>query len=443
MSYTLPNSQLLAPLFSDATISRIFSDEQFVQNMLTVEGVLAEVQGTLGIIPATAVTPIQQGITTFQPDLAQLQKGIEKAGVPVAELVQQLRHHVGQPAADYIHWGATTQDIMDTAVILQIREACTYLETILRQTIQQLGQLADQHRHTLMAGRTHSQQALPITFGLKAAGWATPLLRHQQRLQILKPHLLSLQFGGAAGTLAAFGDEGLTVQTALADALSLSQLATPWHTQRDNLAELGNWLSLVTGSLAKMGQDIILLAQTEVGELRESSDTRRGGSSTMPQKSNPVISEGIIALARMNANHLAVLHQALIQENERGTHGWQLEWLTLPHMFMATAVSLNKALYLSQHLDIDTKKMRQNITTSQGLLLAEAVSLALTPTLGRAQAKQLVAQACQQALAEDRHLVDVLKTQTAVALNWDFLREESNYLGITNQLIDQVLEEIK
>jgi 3-carboxy-cis,cis-muconate cycloisomerase len=435
-----PNSQLLNPLFGNETMPRIFSDAYFINQIVRFESALAEAQGSLGVIPAKAASAIDTALGSFTPDISQLQVGMDRAGVPVPELVRQLRQHVGGEAATYVHWGATTQDVMDTAVILQIRQGITELESVLRKTITQLATLADQHRHTLMVGRTHSQQALPITFGYKVAGWLAPLLRHQQRVQELKPRLFVLQFGGAVGTLAALGERGTAVQEALASSLDLHTPPISWHTQRDNLAECAGWLSLLSASLGKMAQDIILLAQSEVGELRETADPQRGGSSTMPQKSNPIISEGVIALARANANLLATLHQAQIQEHERGTHGWQMEWLTLPTMFVYTAAALQKIHFLSQNLVVNKDRMQQNVAASNGLLLAEPISLALSPQLGREAAKTVVAEACQTAFAQNRHLVEVVREKISVSLDWVEIGNEANYLGAAQAFIDRILE---
>ena len=441
-------SHIFAPLFREEDVAAIFSDDAFLQNMVAFESALAQAQGKLGVIPETAAAAITHALHTFQPDLAQMQKGVEQAGVPVAELVRQLRHHVGGEAATYIHWGATTQDVMDTAVILQMRAALVEIESLLMKTITQLAQLADLHRQTLMVGRTHSQHALPITFGYKVAGWTAPLLRHQQRLQELKPRLFRLQFGGAVGTLAALGQSGTAVQQDLANKLNLSIPSTSWHTQRDTFAECAGWLSMVCGSLAKLAQDIILLAQSDVGELRETADVKRGGSSTMPQKSNPVISEGIIAIARSNANLVATIHQAQIQEHERGTHGWQMEWLTLPQMFVSTAASLRKAHFLSQNLVVNEEKMRQNVAATNGLMLAEPISLALSQYFDRETAKNLVKQACQLAQQKKRHLVDVVRDELAalgkvdVSIDWETLSKEANYLGASEALIDQFLDKV-
>jgi 3-carboxy-cis,cis-muconate cycloisomerase len=357
----------------------------------------------------------------------------------MVELVRQLRAYVGNDTADYVHWGGTTQDVMDTALILQIRAALAILEPGLKTLIQSLARLADQHRHTLMAGRTHSQQALPIPFGLKVAGWLAPLIRHCERLSQLKPRLLVLQFGGAAGTLAALGKEGIPVRNALAAELELGVPPMPWHTQRDALAELASWLCLLTGSLGKMAQDVILLAQSEIAEARESSDLRRGGSSAMPQKNNPVVSEFILVAHRTNASLLSAMHQALVQEHERGTYG-QMEWLALPQMFALTGSALEKAAGLGENLVVDTARMRANVAASQGVMLAEAVSYALAPYIGFTAAKKAVSEAARQAAADGRHLLDIIREQSQAPLDWQSLREEANYLGASETFIDEVIQ---
>lgn len=369
---------------------------------------------------------------------ASLQSSVEKAGVPVIALVNQLRQAAGE-AGPYVHRGATTQDIMDTARVLQLRSGLDILETRLRAVVSSLATLTRQHRHTLMAGRTHSQQALPITFGLKTAGWLAPLLRHRDRLKELRPRVLVLQLGGGSGTLSAWGDAGPSVQKKLADMLELNTPPLPWHTQRDGFAEVAGWFSLVTGSLAKMAQDIILMAQTEVGELRESADPSRGGSSTMPQKNNPVASEVIIACARANAALLPAMHQALIQEHERATHGWQLEWLTLPQMIVHTGAALNKAMFITQNLEVDTAQMYANVAASNGRLLAEAATFALAEHMDLAAAKLLVTAAVQTSLKDNLHLCDVLAAASPAPVDWQALKDEQHYLGATQAFIDNIL----
>lgn len=441
MAGTALDSFLFSPLFSDAEVAEQFSDTQLVRAMLEVEAALAIVEGRLGVIPAEAADQIVDVAARMEVDFDRLRSGVEKSGVPVIDLVRQLRAQIGGDAEDYVHWGATSQDILDTAKVLRIRTALEVLESRLESVIRNLAQLADKHRYTLMAGRTHSQQALPVTFGFKAAGWLAPLIRHRERLAEMRPRILVLQFGGAVGTLAALGTSGIQVQEDLAEELKLNLSHIPWHTQRDNMAELASWLSMLTGSLAKMAQDIILLAQSEVGELSESDDASRGGSSTMPQKNNPIDSELIITAARTNASLLASMHQAQIQEHERGTHGWQMEWLVLPQMFTLTAAALNKALFLSQNLVVDEARMRENIAASYGLMLAEAVSYALAgASMSKASANQLVKEACQVAVQEGRHLIDVLKEKADAPVDWDAIREESAYLGSTDPFINRVLQ---
>jgi 3-carboxy-cis,cis-muconate cycloisomerase len=441
MAAAAMNSSLFAPLFGDDEVAEQFSDVRFVRAMLEVESALATVEGRLGVIPTKAATRIVDVAGRLEVDFEGLRKGVEKSGVPVIELVHQLREQVGGEDANYVHWGATSQDIFDSARVLQIRAALTIFESRLGSLIQNLARIADQHRHTLMAGRTHSQQALPITFGFKVAGWLAPLLRHRERLDELRPRVLVAQFGGAVGTLAALGASGPQVQEALAAELKLNLPRTPWHTQRDSQVELASWLSMVSGSLAKMAQDVILLAQSEVSELGESGNSTRGGSSTMPQKNNPITSELIITAARVNASLLSSMHQAQVQEHERGTHGWQMEWLVLPQMFTLTAVALNKALFLSQNLAVDEVRMAENVAASNGLMLAEAVSYALVrASMSRDRANQLVKEACQVVVQEGRHLIDVIKEKTDAPVDWDALREESAYLGSADTFIDRVLQ---
>jgi 3-carboxy-cis,cis-muconate cycloisomerase len=441
MSVSRIDSALFAPHFNDLDIAEAFSDEQFIRRLLEVEAALAKVQAGLGVIPVEAGEQIAAVAAALEVDRERLRAGTERDGFPIIELVRQLREQVGGEAATYVHWGATTQDIMDTALVLQMRAALGKIEGTLQRLIERLARLADQYRDCLMAGRTHSQHALPLPFGLKVAGWLAPLLRHRRRLAEMKPRLLVVQFGGAVGTLAALGSRGIEVQEALAAELKLGVPLMTWHTQRDSLAEVASWLSLVSGSLAKMAQDIILLAQTEVGEVREAEDRSRGGSSTMPQKSNPIASEMVIAAARTNAALLAGMHQALVQEHERATHGWQVEWLTLPPMFALTAAALNKALFLSEHLVVNRTRMRENVAADNGLMLAEALNLALAPALGHAEAKRLIQEACLVTQDAGRHWVDVVRERTDVALDWEALKDESAYFGAAEAFIDRVVHE--
>jgi len=333
---------------------------------------------------------------------------------------------------------------MDTACVLQLHAATSILDERLAELTRDMSDLTERHRTTVLAARTHGQQALPTTFGLKVATWLAPVIRHRQRLDEIMPRLLVVQFGGAAGTLAALGDRGLAVMELLAKELHLSAPVAPWHSQRDNLVEFGGWLSLLTGSLGKMAQDILLLAQTEVGEVSESSEEDRGGSSTMPQKSNPITSELIVAAARMNASLLSALHQAQIQEQERATHGWQVEWLTLPQMVLLTGGALKHAIELARNMRVDESAMRANIARGRDLILAEAAVFVLAQSMSRPEAEELVKNATRLAVSEGKPLIDVVRNLASGkipegAVDWQALAAPENYLGETQTIIDRVL----
>jgi 3-carboxy-cis,cis-muconate cycloisomerase len=441
------DSAILGPLFTDEEISRLFYDDTFVRALVEVEIALARAESRVGVIPAKAAEQIAKA-TADKVDAAALSKGAVRSGFPIMALVRELRQQVGADAAPFVHWGATTQDIMDTACVLQLRAVIKVLRARLGEIARHLSRLADTHRDTVLAGRTHGQQALPITFGLKVASWIAPLARHVERLVEILPRLLVVQFGGAAGTLAALGEKGLRVTKELAKDLKLGVPAMPWHAQRDSFVEFAGWLSLVTGSLGKMAEDIILMAQTEVGEAGESAEEGRGGSSTMPQKSNPITSELIIAAARTNASLLSNMHHAQIQEHERATHGWQVEWLTLPQMILLTGGALKHALYLAKNLQVDPAAMRVNIARANDVILAEAAVFALADAMPRPKAEQLVKTACAVAAAENKPLIEVVKKLADDSVkkgevDWKALAEPRNYLGDAKKLINRVLTRAK
>ena len=441
------DSAIFKPLFTDDEISTLLSDGAFVRALVEVEVALARAEARAGVIPAKAAEQIAQA-NADKVDVAALTRGTVRSGFPIIALVQELRRQVRPEAAPFIHWGATTQDIMDTACVLQLPAVIKVLRARLGEIARHLSALAGDHRDTVLAGRTHGQQALPITFGLKVASWIAPLVRHVERLVEISPRLLVVQFGGAAGTLAALGDKGLQVTNEFAKELKLGEPIMPWHTQRDGFVEFAGWLSLVTGSLGKIAQDVILLAQTEVGEAGESAEAERGGSSTMPQKSNPITSELIVAAARTNASLLSAMHQAQIQEHERATNGWQVEWLTLPQMILLTGGALKHAHYLAQNLQVDAAAMGDNIARAQDVILAESAVFALSRLMPRLKAEELVKKACAVAVAKDKPLIGVIRnlTKDSVkrdAIDWQSLAEPSNYLGETKTIIDEVLQKAK
>jgi 3-carboxy-cis,cis-muconate cycloisomerase len=441
------DSAIFGPLFTDDEVSALLTDHAFVGALVEVEIALVRAEARAGVIPESAAKQISR-VGADKVDISALSLGTVRSGFPIIALVQELRKQVGADAAPFIHWGATTQDIMDTACVLQLRAVSEVLKSRLVQIARRLSALAARHRDTVLAGRTHGQQALPVTFGLKVANWIAPLVRHVERLVEISPRLLIVQFGGAAGTLAALGDKGFRVTKELATELKLGVPAMPWHAQRDSFVEFAGWLSLVTGSLGKVAQDIILLAQTEVGEAGESAEKGRGGSSTMPQKANPIASELIIAAARTNASLLSAVHQAQIQEHERGTHGWQLEWLSLPQMILLTGGALKHALYLAQNLQVDEAAMRANIARANDVVLAESAVFALANFMPRPQAEELVKKACADARAENKPLIEVIKKLAGGSvknggIDWKALADPKKYLGETMKFISQVLDQVK
>lgn len=439
MSYFPGDSEIFGRLFNDERITELFSDTRYISTLVEVEIALAKVQGELGVIPGDAAERIEAQTASFQPDLIRLGEVTAQQGFPVVGLIQQLREHIGEEAASFVHWGATTQDIIDTALILRIKHALTVIEEGLSSIINQLSELADVHRDTLMVARTHLQHALPTTFGYKVATWLTPLLRHRDRLVELRPRVLVVQLGGGAGTLASLGDQGTTVQKALAAELDLGIPLLPWHTQRDSLAEFAGWLSLVTGSLGKLALDVILLSQTEIGEVAESGNPDYGSSSTMPQKKNPIRSEAILMSAQQNATLLGGLHQSLQQEHERGTHGWQLEWMTLPQMVGLTSGALRNATTVIGEIQVNVERMRQNVEKSNGVLLAEPACLLLSQVIPRKEATAVVKKAIKIARVEEKHLIDVLREIVDLDCDWSKLPAESNYLGAVKTFTERII----
>jgi 3-carboxy-cis,cis-muconate cycloisomerase len=445
---SLLDSEVFGDLFGvDERIATAFVDDRRVRDLIDVEVALARAEASVGVIPASAAEAIAAAAATLHIDVAALRQSVASSAVPTIDLVRQLRLAVGPEMAGFVHRGATSQDIVDTAAVLGLRRATTLIEERLREVVAELIGLADRHRSTIMAGRTHGQQASPITFGLKAANWLAPLTRHWQRLSELKPRLFVVQFGGAAGTLAALGSRGPAVLSALARELDLGP-AVPWHTQRDAIVEYGNWLALVAGSFGKIGQDVILLAQTEVAEVLESSDGSRGGSSTMPHKANPIGSEMMVVAARATGALLSALHASAIQEHERSSHGWPLEWLVLPQMVALTYGSARRAALVARDLQVDAPRMRENIHQAGDVALAESLSLALAEKIALEEAQALVKRAAIEARASRESLVVAVRRAAdarglAAGIDWDRLSDPSAYLGATHELVDRILDEAR
>lgn len=430
------DSALFGPMFAEPEVAALYSDAAYLRRLMQVEAALATAQARLGLIPPASADAVRAVCATFEPDLSGLSVGMLQDGVPVPALLAQLRPALPPEAREHLHFGATTQDIVDTAFVLGAREALAVLRRLLLGAGDRLAALAWDHRNTLMAGRTHAQQALPVPFGLKAAGWLAPLTRHLERLEDLERRLYVVSFGGAAGTLAALGERGLEVGEALARDLRLTLPPTPWHTQRDTVLELAAWLTGVCVSLGKLAQDVILMSQSEVAELSEAGGG--GGSSTMPQKQNPITAELILAAAGTASGLLAAVARSGVQEHERGTHGWQVEWLTVPQLLGLTGAALSHTVRLLGGLEVQADRMAQNVAASNGLMLAEALSFALARTMPREAAKQLVRAASLRAAAGEGHLVTLVRAAldpgTEALVNWATLTEAGT-LGVSEDLI--------
>jgi 3-carboxy-cis,cis-muconate cycloisomerase len=443
MPSTVLDSDIFKDMFGTAEMRAVFSDENLLKCYVEAEVALALAQGRLGVIPREAADAIATFAPTVTFDREALKHEAENVGYPILGLVRQLSQKLGE-AGRYVHWGATTQDIMDTGTVLQIRAALAIVECDLAAVAAALVNLASKYRDTAMPGRTHLQQALPITFGYKCAIWLSMMDRHAARLRELKPRVLVAQFGGAAGTLASVGNKGIEVRREYARELNLGDPPITWHVARDAVAETINFLGLVTGSLGKIGFDIMLMMMTELGEAFEPFASHRGASSTMPQKRNPISSEILVANAKAVRQQAGLMLDAMVQDFERATGPWHVEWMAVPESFILTAGSVAQARFMLEGLVVDESRMRSNLELSQGLIVAEAVMMGLAPYLGRQQAHDVVYEACRDALAQRRSLFEVLKANPTIAsaLPEDRLRalcDPGNYLGSAPRMVDAIV----
>jgi 3-carboxy-cis,cis-muconate cycloisomerase len=437
MSLTPFDSALFGPLLGDAEVAAWLDDRAQLRAMLDFEAALARAEAKVGVIPNDAASEIAAVAVKLDLDPKELAAGTAQDGIPVPALVAKLREAVGGEAANFVHWGSTTQDVMDTGLVLRLRKILDILDGRLAALGARLAKLAEAERATVMIARTRGQQATPTSFGLKVAGWLAPLIRHRVRLAELRPRVEVLSCGGAAGNLSALGDKGLAVEAALAEELGLPAPALPWHSQRDGLVELGNWLGLVAGSLGKLAGDVLLLCQNEVGELREGGGG--GGSSTLPQKANPVRAEAVASLTRHACALAGQLQAAAFHDHERDGVAWQLEWIVLPQLLVATGAALRQTVALMDVLEMDRERMRANIAATNGLALAEAASFALSEHLARPEAQKLVKAACKEVLASGRPLIEVLKEKTDAAVDWAALADPAQQMGAAEAFIDRVL----
>lgn len=444
MAASIIDSSIFQGIFSSDAMREVWSDENRTRKYLEVEAALARVQGRLGLIPAEAADEIVSHCRLDQIDLAKLRAQTERIGYPILGVVSQLNALCRDKLGEYCHWGATTQDITDTATVLQIREALELVDADLAAIGAALAKLAKEHRLTPMIGRSNLQQAIPVTFGYKMAGLLSAIQRHRERLVQLRERVLVGEFAGAAGTLASLERGAMETQAGLCAELGLAQPVIAWHTIRDNIAEVGAFLGIVGGTLGKLSMDVKLMMQTEVGEVYEPYHHGRGSSSTMPQKRNPIASCYIHAAISVVRQHAAALMDAMVADHERSTGPWEIEWIVLPEAFCLMAGALKQARAVVEGLEVDAAAMRRNLDMTHGLVMSEAVMMGLGPYIGREFAHDLVYDICREALKQQRPLLDLLAEHPQINRHLDRaalarLCDPANYLGQSGTMVDRVL----
>jgi 3-carboxy-cis,cis-muconate cycloisomerase len=431
-------------LYSTTRMSSVFSYEAHVQAMLSFEAALARSEARVGILSREAATHIEAACKVEHFDVAALYREALVAGTPAIPLVRMVTAQVEGDAKKFVHWGATSQDAIDTAMMLQMRQGLDLLIDDLYSVCTACARLAEEHRHTLMVGRTLLQQAVPITFGRKAARWLALALRQMRVLRTHRERTLAVQFGGAAGTLASLDQDGLHIAELLAEDLGLPLPDIPWHTERDRVAEIATSLGIVAGAMAKVAGDIVLLAQTEIGEVTEGEAHGKGGSSAMPQKHNPVDATNALASARLAIGEVPVMLSAMVQEHERAVGGWQAEWVALPTLFRATASAVEHVRLAVSGLAVNTQRMSMNLDMTHGLVMAESLTMALAQHMGKAEAQSLVQTVCAQAVKSGTPLREVAEAEMRIRTllspeEIDRALDPAAYLGSAPLFIDGIL----
>ena len=448
MASTIIDSTIFQGIFSSDAMRDVWSDENRTRKYIDIERALAKVQGRLGLIPQEAADEIISHCHLEQIDMVKLRAQTERIGYPILGVVSQLNALCRDKLGEYVHWGATTQDITDTATVLQVREALALVDADLAAISKTMADLARKHRLTPMIGRSNLQQAIPVTFGYKIAGLLSAIERHRTRLAQLRPRVLVGEFAGAAGTLASLASGAMETQAGLMEELGLGQPDIAWHTIRDNIAEVGCFLGLVGGTLGKFSMDVKLMMQTEVGEVYEPFAHGRGSSSTMPQKRNPISSCYIHAQVSVVRQHAAALMDAMIADHERSTGPWEIEWIVLPEAFCLMAGALKQTRFVLDGLEVDEAQMRANIDMTGGLVMSEAVMMGLGNYIGREYAHDLVYDICRTSLKEKRPLLDLLCEHPEVNKHLDRaaltkLCDPANYLGQSGVMVDRVLSKLR
>jgi len=443
------NSEYFANIFSSSAIRIIFSDISRFEAWLRTEVALARAQQQIGLIPEGVAEHLQETTSVKKFDLEKMKEEFDKIGFPILPFVRQLTKLCDPEIARWVHYGATTQDILDTGMVLQMRDGLELVEQDIDSIVKSLVDLANSHRNTVMAGRTFQQLAAPITFGYKAAVWLDEILRHQQRLKEIKPRLLVGQCAGAVGTFATLEDKGLEVQRLMMEDLGLGIPDITWHTARDRWSELVSWMAMIAATLAKIATEVATLMRSEIEELSEPFETGRGASTTLPQKRNPIACEPIIANAHRLRELASSQMTAMVQEHERGALGqMHLEWTIIPDAFLYLSGVLHHARFILENLWVDAENMRKNLDLQGGLIMSEAVMMGLAPKVGKSKAHHIVYAAAGKALDTGITLREAILNDSEIMRHinieeLDKLLDPANYTGSAGKMVDKVLAKLK
>lgn len=448
MATSIIDSEYFRDMYGSQRMHALFCDHARFQGWLDFEAGLARAQARLGLIPQSAADEITVRAKVEHIDLAAMKKEFDQVGFPISPLVHQLAKAVGEETSRYVHWGSTTQDVIDTGMVLQIRNGLDALDEMLGDLETVLADIAERHRDTLMVGRTMQQQAAPITFGYKVAIWLAEVHRHRERFEGMRPRVLVGQVAGAVGTNATLGNHGLDVRRETMKELGLGEPLITWHVSRDNWTEVTSALAMVGATLAKIGAEVAMLMRTEVAEISEPWVPGRGASSTLPQKRNPIVCQPLVAAGKMLREKATLAFDAMVQEHERGVGGMHLEWSLLPEAFVLAGGSIENALSLLEGLVVNEVQMAANLDMLKGLVMSEAVMMGLAPHIGRNQAHDVVYEACGRCADGTLSLREALLADSRISSNLsaaqiDSMLDPTNYLGSAPEMVDRVLAQVR